>query len=86
LKKLNIIKYRDPILQVSQLNVSKKGSKIIITWRKEDPEDVAEARKFFTKLTMQGWLAARHDGRTQRILDFVPEHGELWFIPLSEGG
>ncbi|MCW3991974.1 MAG: hypothetical protein NWE79_04650 [Candidatus Bathyarchaeota archaeon] len=68
------------------MNVSKKGSKIIITWRKEDPEDVDEARKFFTKLTMQGWLAARQDGRTRRTLDFDPEHGELWFIPLSEGG
>lgn len=68
------------------MNVSKKGSKIIITWIKEDPEDVDEARKFFIKLTIQGWLAARDNGVTRRILDFDPEHGVLFFIPLSEGG
>ncbi|KON29415.1 hypothetical protein AC482_06570 [miscellaneous Crenarchaeota group-15 archaeon DG-45] len=68
------------------MNVSKRGSKITITWRREDPEDVDEARKFFTKLTMQGWLAARRDGASRRVLGFNPDLGELLFIPLSEGG
>ncbi len=69
-----------------QVNISKEGTKIILTWRIEDAKDFEEARGFFIKLTKQGWLAARRNGELRRILEFKPEYGELWFIPLSEGG
>ena len=31
-------------------------------------------------------LAAVHHAEYQRILEFDSEYGELWFIPLIEGG
>jgi len=68
------------------VNVSKVGSEILLTWENEDAEDVEKAREFFIKLAKQGWLAARRNSGFQRILEFEPEYGELWFIPLSEGG
>jgi len=68
------------------MKTSKEGARIKVTWEKEDEKDVEEARGFFLKLTRQGWLAATRDGEYRRVLDFRPEDGELWFIPLSEGG
>jgi len=68
------------------MDILKEGTKIVLTWRIKDAEDVEAAKGFFTKLTKQGWLAARRDGELRRILEFKPEYGELWFIPLSEGG
>ena len=71
------------------MNISKEGTKIVLTWEREDAEDVEEARTFFTKLTRQGWFAvpvSRDKGKLGRILEFEPEYGELCFIPLSEGG
>jgi hypothetical protein len=68
------------------MKVSKDSAKIILTWRKDDAEDVAKARDFFQNLTKQGWLATRHSGGLQRILDFKAEYEELVFIPFAEGG
>jgi len=71
------------------LKISKEGTKIILTWEREDAEDVEKAKTFFTKLTRQGWFAvpvSRDKGKLRRILEFEPEYGELCFIPLSEGG
>jgi len=68
------------------VNVSRKGANIILAWDRGDPEDVEKAESFFAELTRQGWLAARRENKLQRVLTFKPEYGELWFIPLSEGG
>ena len=68
------------------MKISKEGTKIILTWEREDVE---KAKTFFTKLTRQGWFAvpvSRDKGKLRRILEFEPEYGELCFIPLSEGG
>jgi len=68
------------------MKVSKEGSRIRLTWVCEDGEDVERARELFMKFTRQGWLAARRDGEYKRVLEFRPDYGELWFIPISEGG
>ena len=68
------------------MKVSKHGAKIKIIWNRRDSEDVERARSFYLKQTRQGWLAAVHRHEFRRILEFDPEYGELWFIPLSEGG
>jgi hypothetical protein len=68
------------------MKVSKDSAKIILTWRKEDAEDVAKARDFFQNLTKQGWLATRRSGGLQRILEFKAEYEELVFVPFAEGG
>jgi hypothetical protein len=68
------------------MKVSKEGTRIKITWRSEDSKDVERARDFFMKLTRQNWLAAKRNSELQRILEFKSEYGELWFIPLVEGG
>jgi len=75
-----------PSTDESHLDVSREGSRIVIRWVPEDPIEVEEARRFFVRLTREGWLAAKHNGELRRILEFKPEYGELWFIPLSEGG
>ncbi len=58
----------------------------MLTWKREDTEDVEKATAFFIKQTRQGWLAVKHNGKPQRILEFKPEYGKIWFLPLSEGG
>ena len=68
------------------MKTSEEGARIRLTWDSRDEEDVERARGFFAKLTGQGWLAARRNGEYRRVLEFDPEYGELWFIPLSEGG
>ena len=68
------------------MKTSKEGARIRLTWENGDEEDVQRAREFFMKLTGQGWLAARRDGEYKRVLEFKAEYGELWFIPISEGG
>jgi hypothetical protein len=68
------------------MRVFKEGIRIRIIWESSDEEDVEKARDFFTKLTRQGWLTATYDGEYRRILDFKTDYGELWFIPISEGG
>jgi len=68
------------------MKVSEEGIRRRLTWQANDEKDVEEARDYFMKLTRQGWLAARHNGEYKRILTFVPEYGEIWFIPLAEGG
>jgi len=68
------------------LNITKENTKITIKWAIEDIEDVEKARKYFMKLIRQGWIATKRNNKLQRILEFKPEHRELLFIPLSEGG
>ena len=67
------------------MKFTKDDRKIILVWEKENDEDVEKAKMYFNKLTKQGWLATKSE-RKLRILEFKPEYGELWFIPLSEGG
>jgi hypothetical protein len=69
-----------------RMKVSKEGAKITITWRKDAPEDVEKARRFFVEITKQGWLATSCCTEFRRILEFKPEYEEILFIPLSEGG
>jgi len=68
------------------MNIRKDGSKIMLTWNIKDPEDVEKARDFFVTLTREGWFATKRNSKLQRVLEFNPEHRELWLIPLSEGG
>ncbi len=68
------------------MKISKQGSKIKIVWDPNDSEDIEIAREFFSNQTRQGWLAAVRHAEYHRILEFNSEIGELWFIPLSEGG
>ena len=68
------------------MNVAKNGVTIVLRWRKDDVEDSAKARAFFTNLVRQGWLATKRNGGRQRVLDFKAEYGELVFIPFAEGG
>ena len=68
------------------MKVSEEGTRIKIMWRSDDSEDIERARAFFLKLTRQGWLAVKINSELRRILEFKPDHGELLFIPLIEGG
>jgi len=68
------------------MKISEEDSKIVLTWKRMDVEDVEKAKAFFTKQTRQGWLAVKRNGKPQRVLEFKPEYEEIWFIPLSEGG
>ena len=68
------------------MKVSKKGAKVTLTWRKDAPEDIEQARRFFMQLTRQGWLATTRGTEFRRILEFEPESEEILFVPLSEGG
>ena len=66
--------------------VSEEGARIVLTWKRDDAEDVEKARAFFTKQTRQGWLAVKKNRMPQRILEFKPEYGKIWFVAMSEGG
>jgi hypothetical protein len=68
------------------MKISKKGAKITLTWSKDAPEDIEKARRFFMKITRQGWLATSSRTEFRRILKFEPEYEEILFIPFSEGG
>ena len=74
------------IVRVFQVNVSKKGSKIVLMWRMDEAKDIEKARKYFKKLTIQGWIATKLNGEQRRILEFKPEYEKLLLIPISEGG
>lgn len=68
------------------MNVSKKGSKIILKWKMNETKDIEKARKYFKKLTIQGWIATKLNGEQRRVLEFKPEYEKLLLIPISEGG
>ena len=68
------------------MEITKDGIRIKLSWDSGNKSDVEKAMNFFMKLTRQGWLAARRDDDFRRVLDFDPNYGELWFIPISEGG
>jgi hypothetical protein len=68
------------------MDVFEEGNRIRISWERTDEEDVNKAREFFEKLTRQSWIAASKQQEYRRILEFKSEYGELWFIPISEGG
>jgi hypothetical protein len=62
------------------------GEKKHMIWDIEDPEDVKKAYDTFLQYVKQGWIAAIRDKDLKRVLEFQAEYGELWFIPLAEGG
>ena len=68
------------------MEITKDGIRIKLSWDSGSEDDIEKAMNFFTKLTRQGWLAARRDDEFRRVLDFDPDYEELWFIPISEGG
>ena len=68
-------------MEVYEEGITKK-----LTWQSEDEEDVNRALEFFRKLTRQGWLAVKKNDEYKRVLEFRPEYGELWFMPIVEGG
>jgi hypothetical protein len=68
------------------MKASKEGARVKLIWNTIDAEDIEEAEAFFVKLTKQGWLALKFEGKYSRVVEFIPDLGELWFIPLSEGG
>jgi hypothetical protein len=68
-------------MEIYEEGITKK-----LTWQSGDEEDVNRALEFFTKLTRQGWLAVKKNGGYKRVLEFRPEYGELWFMPIVEGG
>jgi len=68
------------------MNVSEEGTCVHITWRSDDEEDVRKAREFFANLARQCWIAAKKNGEYERIFEFEPEYGQLWFFPITEGG
>jgi len=71
------------------VEIKKDQAKIMIRWDIKNKRDIEEARRFFKDLTSQGWLAtyiSKENGKRRRALEFTPTQGELYFIPLSEGG
>ena len=62
------------------------GEKKQIIWDIEDPEDAKKAYDAFLQYIKQGWIAAIRDEELKRVLEFQAKYGELWFIPLAEGG
>ena len=68
------------------MKVSEDGIIRKVTWAIDDKDDVSKAQSIFIELTQQGWLAFKRNGDYKRILEFEPEHGELLFMPLIEGG
>lgn len=69
-----------------QMQVYEEGARARLAWESENEADVEKARDYFMKLTKQCWIAARKDGELKRVLEFKPEYGELWFMPITEGG
>ena len=59
-------------------------------WDKDDPEDVAEARKTFNKLKGLGYSFFRVDPKSgdkgQQIKDFDPAAGKIIATPAFAGG
>jgi hypothetical protein len=55
-------------------------------WDINDPNEIWEARNTFFEYVKQGWIAAVREGELKRVLKFSSSYGEIWFIPLAEGG
>jgi hypothetical protein len=68
------------------VNISKNGSMIILKWKMDETKDIEKARKYFKKLTIQGWIATKLNSEQRRVLEFKPEYEKLLLIPISEGG
>jgi hypothetical protein len=68
-------------MEVYQEGITKR-----LTWKSEDKGDVNRALEFFMTLTRQGWLAVKKNGEYKRVLEFKPEYGELYFMPIVQGG
>jgi hypothetical protein len=60
----------------------------MITWKKEDAQEVRSAKKKFEEYVRRGWLAYIVDSENKRIqvtaLD--PEFERIFLIALSQGG
>ena len=68
------------------MELTDQGSKKILKWDINDLKEIKEARDIFFKYVKQGWIAAVHEDELKRVLKFSSSYGEIWFIPLAEGG
>ena len=68
------------------MELTNQGSKKRMIWDINDPNEIREARNTFFKYVKQGWLAVVHEEELKRVLKFSSSYGEIWFIPLVEGG
>jgi hypothetical protein len=68
------------------VELTDQGSKKRMIWDINDPNEIWEARNTFFEYVKQGWIAAVREGELKRVLKFSSSYGEIWFIPLAEGG
>ena len=68
------------------MEITGQGSKKRMIWDINNPTEVREARETFFKFVKQGWIAAVRGEELKRVLKFSSSYGEIWFIPLVEGG
>lgn len=62
---------------------------IMISWNKEDPEEIASAEKTFREYTRKGWLAfvvTTDNKKKQVAFSFNPEFERVQLVRLVEGG
>lgn len=68
------------------MEITDQGSKKRMIWDINDPSEIREAHSIFSRYVRQGWIAAVRDEELKRVLVFKSDYGEIWFIPLVEGG
>jgi hypothetical protein len=59
-------------------------------WDRSNPDEVAEARALFTRMTgerkFQAWSVTRKGDKDQRITEFDPQAEKVIFAPALVGG
>jgi hypothetical protein len=59
-------------------------------WKKGDPKDVEDARKYFLEKKAEGYLAYRVDPKSgdkgEVMKEFDPNAGHVFLIPPMKGG
>jgi hypothetical protein len=68
------------------VELTDQDSKKRLIWDINDLNEIREARDIFFKYVKQGWIAAVSEDEFKRVLKFSSSYGEIWFIPLAEGG
>ncbi len=65
-----------------------KSVVIRLVWDRRNPEEVKAAEAKFREHVRGGWLAYYLDANKERVQVFVfnPDLGEVFLIPLVEGG
>jgi hypothetical protein len=68
------------------VELTDQGSKKRLIWDINNPNETRDAQDIFFKYVKQGWIAAVREDELKRVLKFNSSYGEIWFIPLAEGG